>query len=359
MSKFDWSYLDARLLQLLVAVVDTGSITGAAQRLGVTQSAVSHLLDKLRGITGDALFVKSGRGIVATARAEAMAVQARELLGQLERFARSGSFDPADWQTTFTIAANDFQRDVLLPGLARRLREQAPGVALRVIPSDVPSLDMLRLERCQLVISPRPPEGSDILQKRLFEDRYRVFYDPAVRNAPASKADYLAADHVTVVYEPRRPLDLDQHLAGRGIQRRFAVMVPGFAGLPPFLRGSQLLATAPGLLQTHLMQGLASARVPVPCPTLPMYMIWHLRHQNDAAHRWLREQLEAVARQVNQALEYGRARSPRARPDQQLVNPVLAQRDLGSGESDASVRQASAAQEHKRRLASPGSAQRL
>jgi len=297
MSKFDWSDLDARLLRLLVAVVDTGSITLAAQRLGVTQSAVSHLLDKLRGITGDALFVKSGRGIVATARAEALAVQARQLLGELERFARSGSFSPAEWKTTLTIAANDFQRDVLLPGLAARLREQAPGVALRVIPSSVPSLDMLRHGHCQLAISPRPPEGSDILQKRLFEDRYRVFYDPATRGAPTTKAEYLAADHVTVVYEPQRALDLDQHLTAKGVHRRFAVMVPGFAGLPPFLRGSQLLATAPGLLQqSQLMQGLASAKVPVPCPGMPMYLIWHLRHQQDPAHQWLRDQIESVAR---------------------------------------------------------------
>ena len=294
MSKFDWSDLDARLLQLLVAVVEAGSITGAAQHLGVTQSAVSHLLDKLRGITGDPLFVKSGRGIVATARAEALAVQARELLGALERFARSGEFDPARWQTTFTIAANDFQRDVLLPALAARLREQAPGAVLRVIPSDVPTLEMLRHEHCQLIISPRPPEGSDILQKRLFEDRYRVFYDPAVRAAPTTRAEYLAARHITVVYEPRRLLDLDQHLAARGIQRRFAVMVPGFAGLPPFIHGSDLLATVPGLLRAQLLRGLASAEPPVPCPTMPMYMIWHARHQHDAAHRWLRAELEAV-----------------------------------------------------------------
>lgn len=77
MSKFDWSDLDAHLLQLLVAVVECASITGAAQRLGVTQSAVSHLLDKLRAITGDPLFVKSGRGIVATARAEELAACSR------------------------------------------------------------------------------------------------------------------------------------------------------------------------------------------------------------------------------------------------------------------------------------------
>lgn len=294
MSKFDYSDLDGRLLKLLVAVVEAGSITGAAQRLGVTQSAVSHLLDKLRAITGDPLFVKSGRGIVATARAEDLALQARELLSSMERFTLSGEFDPARWRTTFTVAANDFQRDVLLPPLMARLRAQAPGVALRIIPSDIPSLDMLRQEHCQLVISPRPPEGSDVLQKRLFEGEYRVFYDPSQREAPQSKAAYLAAEHITVVYEPRRALDLDQWLAARGVLRHFQVMVPGFAGLPAFIRGSALLATAPGLLQLQLLRGLASAKVPLPCPKMPMYMIWHLRHQHDPAHRWLRGELEAV-----------------------------------------------------------------
>jgi DNA-binding transcriptional LysR family regulator len=294
MSKFDYSSLDGRLLRLLVAVVDTGSITGAAQRLGVTQSAVSHLLDKLRAITGDPLFVKSGRGIVATARAEELAPRARELLQAMERFAQSGDFDPARWQTTFTVAANDFQRDVLLPPLMARLREQAPGVVLRVIPSAIPSLELLRQAHCQLVISPRPPDGADIRQKRLFEDEYRVFFDPAQRGAPATRADYLAAEHVTVLYEPRRALDLDEWLAARGVQRRFRVLVPGFAGLPSFIRGSQLLATAPGLLGSHLLRGLGNARVPVPCPKLPMYLIWHVRHQHDPAHRWLRAALEAV-----------------------------------------------------------------
>ena len=83
---------------------------------------------------------------------------------------------------------------------------------------------MLRSDNCQLVISPCPPEGSDIVQKRLFEDSYRVFYDPAVRDAPQTQAEYLAAGHATVVYEPRRSLDLDQHLIAKGIARRFMVM---------------------------------------------------------------------------------------------------------------------------------------
>jgi DNA-binding transcriptional LysR family regulator len=296
MNNFDWLDLDAKLLRLLVTVVDAGSITAAAQRLGVTQSAVSHLLDKLRGITGDVLFAKSGRGIVATARAEALAERARTLLEELERFARSESFNPAQWRGTVTIAANDFQRDALLPALMQRLRETAPGVCLRVIPSDVPTPEMLRQQHCQLIISPRPPEGADILQKRLFADRYRVFYDPAVRSAPTTAEDYLAAEHVTVVYAPQRPLDLDALLLSRGVVRRFAVQVPGFSGLPSFIVGTPWLATVPGLLQNHLMRDLASAKVPVPCPDMPMYMIWHQRHQQDPAHQWLRQQLEAVAR---------------------------------------------------------------
>ncbi|MDP3699895.1 MAG: LysR family transcriptional regulator [Hylemonella sp.] len=294
MSKFDHLDLDGHLLRLLLAVVEAGSVTGAAQRLGVTQSAVSHLLDKLRAITGDPLFVKSGRGIVATARAEELAAEARELLRHLQHFARSEDFDPARWQATLTIAANDFQRDLLLPALAARLRQSAPGVALRVIPSAIPRLEMLRNDECQLVISPRPPEGSDIVQKRLFEDPYRVFYDPAVREAPRDEADYLASDHATVVYEPRRSLDLDQHLAAKGLQRRFAVMVPSFSALPAFLRGTPLLATVPGLLARQTFTGLANCPPPVHCPTMPMYAIWHARYQQDAAHRWLRAQLEAV-----------------------------------------------------------------
>lgn len=291
MSKFDHLDLDGRLLQLLVTVIEEGSVTRAAQRLGVTQSAVSHLLDKLRAVVGDPLFVRSGRGIVATARAEALAVRARVLLDELRSFATAARFDPAALTGTFTIAANDLQRDLLLPPLLHHLRTQAPGLQLRVIPSGVPTADMLRDETCQLVISPRPPEGTDILQKRLFEDRYRVFYDGGQRAAPRTADEYLAAEHITVVYEPRRTLDIDQVLAARGVQRRFAVQVPGFAGIPSFLRGSTMLATLPGLLRTDLMRDFDECEVPVRCPAMPMYMVWHRRHHEDPMHRWLRSQL--------------------------------------------------------------------
>ncbi len=291
----DYSDLDGHLLKLLVAVVETGSITSAAQRLGVTQSAVSHLLGKLRLITGDPLFVKSGRGIVATAHAEQLLIKARALLAEMEAFAFLGEFDPGTWRCTFTIAANDFQRDVMLPSLANLLHEKAPRVVLRVIPSNIPSLDMLRQESCQLVISPRPPDGADVMQKRLFEDYYHVFFDPEQRTAPITLEDYLTSEHITVVYEPHRPIDLDQWLQTHGTDRKFRIMVPGFAALPAFVRGSTLLTTVPSLLSQNLLKDFAHVPVPLPCPTLPMYLIWHKRYHNDSAHRWIRDALSAIA----------------------------------------------------------------
>ena len=136
------------------------------------------------------------------------------------------------------------------------------------------------------------------MQRRLFEDRYRVFFDSERRGAPRTRADYLAADHVTVVYDPQRKLDVDERLAAKGLKRRFAVMVPGFAGAPAFLRGSDLIATAPSLLRFGLFQGLASAPPPVPCPPLPMFMIWSRRDHDDAAHRFMRAEVEAAAKPV-------------------------------------------------------------
>lgn len=290
--------LNGRLLQLLVVVMEEGSITRAAERLGVTQSAVSHLLDKLRTLLDDPLFVKSGRGIVATDRAERLAREARVLLEELRRFARVEAFDPARLQTTYTIAANDFQRDLLLPRLFERLCAQAPGLSLRIINSGVPTLEMLRDEQCQLVISPRPPDAGDILQQRLFESAYRVFFDSACREAPRTLDEYQSADHITVAYDPPRQLDIDQNLASRGIERRFLVRVPGIAGIAPFLRGSRLLATLPGLLGNNMLRGFESCRVPVACLPMPMYMIWHMRYRHDPVHSWMRQELEALVPEV-------------------------------------------------------------
>jgi DNA-binding transcriptional LysR family regulator len=300
MSRFDRSTdhldLDGHLLQLLVAVHEEGSITRAAQRLGVTQSAVSHLLDKLRGIVGDPLFVKSGRGILPTAMADILVQRARTLLGELRAFSLTAGFEPTRLSACFTLAANDLQRDLLVPPLLALLQRECPGARLRVWPSGAPQPPLLREQGCDLVITPRPPEAADLVQKRLFEDRYVVFFDPAVRKPPATRAGYLAARHVSVRYEDGRSLDIDRWLAEHGAHRELLATVPGYAGIAALLRGSNWLATGPSLLARGVLRDLASAPVPFKTPPMPMYMVWHLRRQHDPAHRWLREAVEAIAR---------------------------------------------------------------
>jgi len=301
MNDFDYLDLDGKLLRLLISVHEEGSVTRAAQRLGVTQSAVSHMLDKLRGIVGDPLFVKSGRSVVATAQAGALVAEARELLDRLHQFGSKAGFTPASLERTLTIAANDLQRDLLLPALFGLLKEEAPGISLRVIPSNIPSAELLRSDRCQLAISPRPPEGADILQRRLFNDSYAVFFDPAVRPAPADLADYLAAEHITVVYEPQRNLDIDDHLQRRGIQRRFAVSVASFGGIRAFLKGSNYLATLPHRLGGNQLAGFARTATPFAGPEMPMYAIWHQRYQHDPMMRWLLDKLYRVSQEIEAA----------------------------------------------------------
>lgn len=313
MSNIDHLDLDGHALRLLVTVAEEGSITRASLRLGLTQSAVSHALDRLRAITGDALFVRSGRGIVATAQAALLVQRAERLLDELRAFSLAAGFDPVRLTGTLTVAANDLQRDLLLPTLLRRLRAQAPRLTMRILPSGAPEPALLRDGGCDLLITPRPPAGSDILQKRLFEDRYAVFYDADARSAPGSMPAYLAAEHVSVLYAPGRALEIDGWLAAQGVQRRLVATVPGFAGIAALLRGGPWLATLPSQLGAGVLRGLAQAPLPLATPPMAMYMVWHQRQQGDPAHQWLRSELEQVARQVPAPRATGAGAAPRLR----------------------------------------------
>lgn len=299
MSNFDHLELDGHALRLFLAVLEEGSVTAAAERLGVTQSAVSHNLTKLRRIMRDPLFTKSGRGIVATAHAQNLATQARFLLDQMQAFASGVDFDPKGAEMTLTIAANDLQRDLLLPGLFANLERKLADIRMTVVPSLLPGPALLRENRCDLLISPRPPEGVDIVQKRLLTDHYVTFYDPEMRDAPVTAQEYLSARHISVRYGNNRTLEFDDLLENQGIDRNIVLRVPNFTAIAEFLRGSQMIATLPSLLQKHALRDFAIVDMPIKTlndgtTDLAVYMCWHQRYQHDPSHRWLRDQLEDV-----------------------------------------------------------------
>ena len=308
MSDFDHLDLDGHALRLFLAVLEEGSVTAAAERLSVTQSAVSHALQKLREIVHDPLFVKSGRGIVPTAHAEALAEDARRMLSQLKAFTRGASFDPRATRISLTIAANDLQRDLLLPGLLGALEREFASARLRIMPSDQPTPEMLREGRCDMVLSPYPPEGVDILQKRLFGDEYVCFHDPAARAAPASAEEYFAAGHVSVVYPSQVGLGFDKAMEAAGHHRDFVVTVSGFSGVPAFLRGSERLATLPRGLGAGVMRDFAASPLPVRLDArkLTMYLAWHRRHADDPAQGFARRLLIRNAADARTSLPPGR-----------------------------------------------------
>ncbi|MDQ1080200.1 DNA-binding transcriptional LysR family regulator [Pseudoroseomonas cervicalis] len=300
MNGIDALALDGHALRLFLAVLEEGSVTAAASRLGLSQSAASHGLIRLRALLGDPLFVKSGRGITATPQARALAGPAQALLDGLQALARPQSFAPATARLSLTIAANDFQRDLLLPRFHARIAAQVADLSLKVVPSGAPGAALLRERGCDLVITPIPPAGTDILRRRLLSDRFACFYDPECRAAPRTAEDYLAARHITVVHPEGEALEFDKRLEAEGIHRDIALRLPDFTGIAAFLRGSAMLATLPGLLRHAALSGFAGVPVPLPLAdgrldALPLHMAWHRRDQQDARHAWLRAQLLQVA----------------------------------------------------------------
>ena len=179
------------------------------------------------------------------------------------------------------------------------IRQEAPGIRLQVVPSGIPTADMLRKDLCDLIISPHAPEATDIMQRGLMADQMVVFYDPAIRQASESLADYLKADHIAILFGTGEKTAFEGSLAAQGLTRRTAVTVSNFSGLPAFLQGTDMLATAPKRMSEDLLQQFAWTPLPFDYKPFTLLMLWHKRNQNDPAHRWIRNHVNGVAATIN------------------------------------------------------------
>ncbi|MBD2858067.1 LysR family transcriptional regulator [Spongiibacter sp. KMU-158] len=291
MNKIDFLSLDGRSLRTFLMVLEERSISKAAARLGVTQSAVSHLLDKLRLTLGDPLFVRAGRGIVPTERATALQEPVRAVLDSLKSLTDERVFDPRVSALEFTIAANDFQRELIFPELNRRLLDEGIDVRFRFTASGNQSLELLQEARCQLVVTPYPPEGPNIFQTRLFDDKVVCFYDATKRQPPKSRAEFLEADYIEVRFSDEHTAmkTVRDHL-GKALQQA-RTSVPNFSAVAAFLKGSDRIATLPSLMSRVNMQDFDFAPLPFKSPPLTMYMTWHRRDHLDPANQWLRQRM--------------------------------------------------------------------
>lgn len=305
MKKINYLSLDGHALRVFLTVLETGSVTAAAEHLGSTQSAVSHTLEKLRAITGSPLFVRAGRGIVATEHAQTLARPVRGLLDGMRNLAVDSEFDPASSQREFVIATNDYQRDLLLPPVIKTLCEVAPGIRVRIVPAGIPTVERLREGYCDLLVCSEPPKASDVTNVHLLTDQLVCYYDPAQTAPPAGMQQYLKARHIGLRFDDSERADFERRFRARGIHRTVALVVDSVTSIPNFLRDTDLLAMAPSMLENTIMQGLAWVLPPFPVPALEIHLSWHRRYEQDEAHRWLR----GLVLQTTQSLNLSPARS--------------------------------------------------
>ncbi len=288
------SRLDLNLLVAFDALLAEGSVTRAAERVGVSQPSMSHALGRLRKLFKDELFVRAPDGVRPTPRALALAGPVRVALSAIQGTLQEGGFDPAEAERGFVLGMPDTVEITLLPRLMAHLAAEAPKVRVRVRAVDrfeVPEL--LDRDRLHLAVSGLLTEGAvHHKRRRLFGANYLCLYDPArlPLEPPVSLEDYVAVPHA--LGSPRgdaRGVVVDA-LAPLCLRRTVAVATPHFAAVPFLLKEARLISTLPER-PARLFAGrfgLATSPVPVALPDLDISMLWHASYDHDPAHRWLR-----------------------------------------------------------------------
>lgn len=292
--------LDLDLLVALDALLEERSVTRAAERLALTQSTVSGMLARLRGAFADPLFVRTGRGLQPTPRAEALAEPLKRLLADAEALVSPDRFEPATARGTVTLATTDYMLSAVVVPFLALLRREAPGLHVAVRPIAVAELPE-RLARGPLDLAVTTPElaGSDLASCLLYRERYVCAADadhPTAREGMSLEA-FCRLGHVIVSPTGggfRGPAD--EALAGLGLRREVAVSVPSFLAVPALLRASDLVA----LLPERLLRGPAAAGLrvfppPVAVRGFDVIAVWHARVHRDPLNRWLRERLARAA----------------------------------------------------------------
>jgi DNA-binding transcriptional LysR family regulator len=307
---------DLSLLLTLDALLQEANVTLAARRLGLSTPATSHALARIRERLGDPVLVRAGRKMVLTPRAEELRPQVRSLVEDATRVMSAAvPFSPRGLSRTFTVFTTDHVLLVLGPALDRILREEAPDVCLRFLPSVMEDWIPLRdgvadLSVC--ILGHFPPE---FRTRQLFTDRFvcvvRRDHPAAGRRLTLDR--YLALDHI-VVSPLGRPSHVDAVLAERGLERRIRRIVPFFnAGLLMAASTDDVLTVSDRAAEALAPTlGLRIVEPPLPLAPYSLNLLWHPRLENEPANRWLRD---VFVRAATDALPAGRSGAGRERSD--------------------------------------------
>ena len=295
--------VDLNLLVVLDALLAEKHVTRAAARIGLSQSAASHALARLRELLDDPILVRGAQGqLVPTARAEALAPALRRALDGLGDVLRGApSFEPATARRSFRIGAADYPQLVLLPRLVAQLATDAPGVDLWMMPppdDPAPALAAGELDLALVVSAASWPAG--IYQRALFDETFRCVMregHPATRRT-LTLPRYCELDHLLVAPRGTPGSRVDDVLASLGRTRRVVARVPHFLIAPHVIAASDLCVTMPTRVAQVSAEPLGLALLPTPFEMtgFTIAMAWHERAHADPGHKWLRDQIARAAR---------------------------------------------------------------
>jgi LysR family transcriptional activator of mexEF-oprN operon len=300
MNQIDLRHFDINLLVVFDVLMTERNVTRAAERLGRTQSAVSHSLSRLREQFGDPLLTKGGARMQPTALALDLIEQARPMLSGIQRvLSPQHAFDPKSSTRVFRLAAPDFML-ALYTELMKRLGTDAPGVSVEWTTPREPTLLDIADGLVDVAIVPselRLPQG--VTGEAVGALEWRCFgrtKHPAFRNWSA--AAWTRAPHLMVRVGDAVASPVDVAARAAGVTRSVAGWVPNFCAVAPVLAATDLVSTLPVLAMKEAQRAyrLDSAEVPFALPPLPHAMVWCSGRSRDGGLNWLRQRLRPIVK---------------------------------------------------------------
>ena len=291
------SETDLNLLRALDALLDTGSVTKAAERLGVTVSAMSRSLSRLRMATGDPLFVRAGGRLVPTPHAAVLAERVADLLVQVDAVLApaEGELDLSTLDQTFSLRANEGFIHRFAAPLITNLLTDAPQARLHLSPKTAKDAASLRQGAVDLEIGVVGEFAPEIRTRALFQDHFIAAVRPAhpLLNGAITPERFAASRHVVASRRGRLMGPIDEALAQLGLARQIAAVVPGLPDAMEVARKSDLVAQIP---RSVLSNDLVEVTLPVKVPSITVSALWHPRLDADPQQRWFREMVFSTVR---------------------------------------------------------------
>lgn len=302
--------LDLNLLPVLVAVADTGSVTAAAERLYLTQSAISAALGRLKSAVGEAIVIRHGRGVVLTERGARLVAEARPHLDAIfETALQPARFDPGTSDRTLRIGLADIADEWLLPRLLRFLDVEAPRIRLVCSPIQFRTVnEALATRRIDIAVTVADDLPASVARRPLLRSQFVCVFDPRfVRlGARPTERAYLAQDHVIVSYNDDLRGIIEETF---GKERRVRCSVASFGSIGAIVDGGRLVATLPTIVASQILRSRPHLRVaPIPFSHKPgtLELLWPTALDVDAACRFVREAIIQIADAAQVSLSKGR-----------------------------------------------------